>query len=75
MRNASNLTSGGWFDKLDPYAIVRFRGSKEARKTARVLEFRDVPRMSSFHPNFFDMLHVVITDYCIKTHEGTDYRN
>lgn len=34
VRNASNLTSGGWFDKLDPYAIVRFRGSKEEVRTS-----------------------------------------
>lgn len=32
IRNATNLTSGGWFDKLDPYTIVRFRGSKEDLK-------------------------------------------
>lgn len=34
IRNAANLTSGGWFDKLDPYAILRFRGSKEDMRTA-----------------------------------------
>lgn len=28
VRNALNLTGGGLFDKLDPYAVVRFRGSK-----------------------------------------------
>jgi hypothetical protein len=28
VRNALNLTGGGMFDKLDPYAVVRFRGSK-----------------------------------------------
>lgn len=34
IRNATNLTSGGWFDKLDPYTIVRFRGSKEEVRTS-----------------------------------------
>eukprot|EP00435_Cladocopium_sp_Y103_P069537 s968_g33.t1 len=34
IRNAANLTSGGWFDKLDPYTIVRFRGSKEEVRTS-----------------------------------------
>ncbi|CAE8723432.1 unnamed protein product, partial [Polarella glacialis] len=29
VRNALNLSGGGWFDKLDPYAILRFRGSKQ----------------------------------------------
>jgi len=33
VRNALNLTGGGWFDKLDPYAILRFRGSKHEFKT------------------------------------------
>jgi len=30
VRNALNLTGGGFFDKLDPYAIVRFRGSNSS---------------------------------------------
>mmetsp|Transcript_4068 Transcript_4068/g.12884 ORF Transcript_4068/g.12884 Transcript_4068/m.12884 type:complete len:799 (-) Transcript_4068:37-2433(-) len=34
VRNAVNLTGGGWFDKLDPYAVVRFRGSKQEFRTA-----------------------------------------
>mmetsp|Transcript_11914 Transcript_11914/g.20426 ORF Transcript_11914/g.20426 Transcript_11914/m.20426 type:complete len:776 (-) Transcript_11914:60-2387(-) len=34
IRNGANLTSGGWFDKLDPYTIVRFRGSKEEVRTS-----------------------------------------
>jgi len=34
IRNAANLTAGGWFDKLDPYAILRFRGSKEEVRTS-----------------------------------------
>merc|ERR1712217_508774 len=29
VRNALNLTGGGWFDKLDPYAKIRFKESKE----------------------------------------------
>ena len=31
IRNAANLSGGSWFDKLDPYAIIRFRGSREDR--------------------------------------------
>merc|ERR1719401_3169615 len=27
IRNALNLAGGGWFDKLDPYAVVRFQGT------------------------------------------------
>jgi len=34
IRNALNLPGEGWFDKLDPYAIVRFRGGKQEVKTA-----------------------------------------
>mmetsp|Transcript_102261 Transcript_102261/g.186884 ORF Transcript_102261/g.186884 Transcript_102261/m.186884 type:complete len:787 (-) Transcript_102261:173-2533(-) len=34
VRNALNLTGGSWFDKLDPYAIVRFRGSKAQVRTS-----------------------------------------
>jgi len=34
IRSALNLSGGGWFDKLDPYAIVRFRGSKQEVRTA-----------------------------------------
>mmetsp|Transcript_107087 Transcript_107087/g.190261 ORF Transcript_107087/g.190261 Transcript_107087/m.190261 type:complete len:786 (-) Transcript_107087:52-2409(-) len=37
IRNALNLSGGGWFDKLDPYAILRFRGSKSEFRTS-VLE-------------------------------------
>lgn len=33
VRNAMNLSGGGLFDKLDPYAILRFRGSKEELRT------------------------------------------
>jgi len=34
IRNALNLAGGGWFDKLDPYALARFRGSKQTFKTS-----------------------------------------
>eukprot|EP00440_Ansanella_granifera_P021207 gb/GFBE01023023.1/.p1 GENE.gb/GFBE01023023.1/~~gb/GFBE01023023.1/.p1 ORF type:complete len:787 (+),score=207.20 gb/GFBE01023023.1/:1-2361(+) len=34
VRNALNLSGGGWFDKLDPYAILRFRGSKAEFRTS-----------------------------------------
>lgn len=34
VRNALNLSGGGWFDKLDPYAIVRFRGNKQELRTS-----------------------------------------
>mmetsp|Transcript_89990 Transcript_89990/g.160187 ORF Transcript_89990/g.160187 Transcript_89990/m.160187 type:complete len:780 (-) Transcript_89990:170-2509(-) len=34
IRNALNLPGEGWFDKLDPYAIVRFRGGKQEVKTS-----------------------------------------
>jgi len=37
VRSATNLTGGGWFDKLDPYAVLRFRGSRHEFRTA-VLE-------------------------------------
>jgi hypothetical protein len=29
VKNALNLSGGGFFDKLDPYAIAQFRGSRE----------------------------------------------
>jgi hypothetical protein len=38
VRNALNLTGGGMFDKLDPYAVVRFRGSKMPPFKTSVLE-------------------------------------
>merc|ERR550537_28987 len=38
VRNALNLAGGGMFDKLDPYAVVRFRGSKLAPFKTSVLE-------------------------------------
>lgn len=38
VRNALNLTGGGMFDKLDPYAVVRFRGSKLQPFKTSVLE-------------------------------------
>lgn len=28
VRNALNLTGGSWFDKLDPFCVLQFRGSK-----------------------------------------------
>lgn len=34
VRNAVNLRGGGWFDKLDPYAVVRFRGSRQEFRTS-----------------------------------------
>eukprot|EP00933_Yihiella_yeosuensis_P064479 TRINITY_DN67853_c0_g1_i1.p1 TRINITY_DN67853_c0_g1~~TRINITY_DN67853_c0_g1_i1.p1 ORF type:complete len:798 (+),score=162.36 TRINITY_DN67853_c0_g1_i1:120-2513(+) len=34
VRAALNLSGGGWFDKLDPYAILRFRGSKQEMRTS-----------------------------------------
>jgi hypothetical protein len=37
IRNALNLSGGGWFDKLDPYAVVSFRGGKE-KMTTNVLQ-------------------------------------
>lgn len=38
VRNALNLTGGGMFDKLDPYAVVRFRGSKNRPFKTHTLE-------------------------------------
>lgn len=38
VRNALNLSGGGFFDKLDPYAIVRFRGSKQTPFRTSVLQ-------------------------------------
>jgi len=38
VRNALNLTGGSFFDKLDPYAVVRFRGSKRPPFKTSVLE-------------------------------------
>eukprot|EP00913_Durusdinium_trenchii_P030171 g28270.t1 len=40
VRNALNLSGGGWFDKLDPYAILRFRGSKAEFSTFAAMKFR-----------------------------------
>jgi len=37
VKNGINLPDGGLFDKLDPYAVLRFRNSKSAFKTS-VLE-------------------------------------
>lgn len=34
VRNGLNLTSGGWFEKMDPYVIVRFRGQKAEFRTS-----------------------------------------
>jgi hypothetical protein len=34
IRNALNLSGGGWFDKLDPYAIVRFQGTARELRTS-----------------------------------------
>lgn len=34
VRNALNLSGGSWFDKLDPYAVLRFRGSKGQVRTS-----------------------------------------
>lgn len=36
VRNALNLTGGGWFDKLDPYAKIKFRGSSKGTFTTSV---------------------------------------
>mmetsp|Transcript_73596 Transcript_73596/g.157813 ORF Transcript_73596/g.157813 Transcript_73596/m.157813 type:complete len:780 (-) Transcript_73596:132-2471(-) len=33
-RSATNLSGGGWFDKLDPYAVIRFRGAKAEFRTS-----------------------------------------
>jgi len=38
VRNALNLTGGGFFDKLDPYAILRFRGSRQTPFRTSVLQ-------------------------------------
>jgi len=38
VRNALNLSGGGFFDKLDPYAILRFRGSKQRPMRTSVLQ-------------------------------------
>jgi len=34
VRNALNLSGSGWFDKADPYAIIRFRGSNQEFRTS-----------------------------------------
>jgi len=34
VKNAMNLPDGSWFDKLDPYAVVRFRNSKAEFRTS-----------------------------------------
>lgn len=34
VRNALNLQGGGWFDKLDPYAVVKFKGAKQEFRTS-----------------------------------------
>lgn len=33
IRNALNLSGGGWFDKLDPYAVIFFRDGREKLTT------------------------------------------
>eukprot|EP00746_Dinoflagellata_sp_MGD_P005451 gnl/MRDRNA2_/MRDRNA2_110551_c0_seq1.p1 gnl/MRDRNA2_/MRDRNA2_110551_c0~~gnl/MRDRNA2_/MRDRNA2_110551_c0_seq1.p1 ORF type:complete len:791 (-),score=134.40 gnl/MRDRNA2_/MRDRNA2_110551_c0_seq1:72-2444(-) len=33
VRNALNLVGGGWFDKLDPYAEIKWRGGKSVART------------------------------------------
>lgn len=33
VRNALNLVGGGWFDKLDPYAEIKFRGGRSVFRT------------------------------------------
>jgi len=38
VRSAVNLTGGGLFDILDPYAVVRFRGSKQTPFKTSVLQ-------------------------------------
>jgi hypothetical protein len=34
IRNALNLSGGGWFDNLDPYAIVKFQGTTKELRTS-----------------------------------------
>merc|ERR1719215_2413873 len=34
VKNAMNLPDGSWFDKLDPYAVVRFRHSRAEFRTS-----------------------------------------
>jgi len=34
VRNALNLSGSGWFDRADPYAIIRFRGSNQEFRTS-----------------------------------------
>mmetsp|Transcript_7386 Transcript_7386/g.16183 ORF Transcript_7386/g.16183 Transcript_7386/m.16183 type:complete len:862 (-) Transcript_7386:140-2725(-) len=34
VRNALNLSGGGWFDKLDPYAVIKLRGAKGQFRTS-----------------------------------------
>merc|ERR1719446_1060089 len=34
VRNALNLSGGGWFDKLDPYVVLKFRGSRQEFRTS-----------------------------------------
>jgi len=38
VRNALNLSGGGFFDKLDPYAILRFRNSKQKPLRTSILQ-------------------------------------
>ena len=39
VRNALNLSGGGWFDKLDPYAIVRPPPNRPVKKTSKANDF------------------------------------
>jgi len=34
IRSAANLPEGSWLDRLDPYAVVRFRGAREVLRTS-----------------------------------------
>eukprot|EP00746_Dinoflagellata_sp_MGD_P021341 gnl/MRDRNA2_/MRDRNA2_149822_c0_seq1.p1 gnl/MRDRNA2_/MRDRNA2_149822_c0~~gnl/MRDRNA2_/MRDRNA2_149822_c0_seq1.p1 ORF type:complete len:679 (+),score=142.57 gnl/MRDRNA2_/MRDRNA2_149822_c0_seq1:82-2037(+) len=66
VRNALNLSGGGWFDKLDPYAVVSFRGGRE-KLTTSVLQdagndpFWDFDGMLTYHGE--TILDVQVWDY------------
>merc|ERR1719253_1314185 len=34
VRNAVSLSGGSFFDKLDPYAVLRFKGSRQEMRTS-----------------------------------------
>mmetsp|Transcript_81495 Transcript_81495/g.230929 ORF Transcript_81495/g.230929 Transcript_81495/m.230929 type:complete len:771 (+) Transcript_81495:246-2558(+) len=66
VRNALNLTGGGWFDKLDPYAKLRFQNSKEVFTTSVLQDAGSDPVWNAegtLEYNGETALEIVVWDY------------